>query len=238
MSKPVILSCNPTTNEVDVVLGTTITITFDQVIDTTTLNEQTFSLTGPGKASLVDGAALLKDRAIIDRAYITGTFTFTTNSNSQTVATFTPKHPLQPGTTYSVMIVGDGTALISSFVANLAGESLASSYQYSFTTGSLDVIVPPPQSPIPNQSPRLDLDCIIVRPKETIDNDLTKQIEIIFPADIDTSSFDPHDIEVGIEPILNDLRVRVPSGLTSAITVAGNTITVIVSGWPPPPVHH
>ena len=235
MSAPVILSVIPTTNAVDVILGTLIIMTFDQVINTATLNSQTFSLTGPGKASLVDGASMLLDKPTLEREYIIGKFTFSTNSNNQTVAIFTPDKPLQPNTTYAVMIVGAGSPLISSYVANGAGESMASTYQYTFNTGSLNLKVPPPQAPLPMQMPRINVEDVIVRPKSTIDNDLTRQIEIIFPSDIDVNSFDPTEIEVGIEPILGDLNVRVPRGLQSAITVEGNTITVVVSGWPAPP---
>lgn len=232
MSAPSILSTAPINQAIDVVLGSSIILTFDQAIDTTSLNEQTFSLTGPGQPALYNEASeMLENRALQNtgREYITGTFTF---DNTNSIATFTPSKPLRPGVKYDVLVVGAGAALTSANVTDPTGIPMAESYQFSFHTGILNLRRPPIQSPVLDQQPRIAIDDIIVRPKAPIDNDLTKQIEIIFPDDIDINSFDPTDIEVGIEAILNDPTIRVPRNLTSAITVSGNTITVVISGWP------
>ena len=48
MSPPVVVSVEPSNLETDVILGIPIIISFDQVIDPTTVNDATFALTGPG----------------------------------------------------------------------------------------------------------------------------------------------------------------------------------------------
>ena len=48
-SKALVVNVDPANNEVDVVLSTQITVTFDQAIDTTTIDESTFSVTGPAR---------------------------------------------------------------------------------------------------------------------------------------------------------------------------------------------
>ena len=234
MSNPLIVSATPAADATDVVLGTTIQIVFDQVIDPTTLTDQTFALTGPGQDTLMSGPLMTENRPTLTpgREYITGTFSFSTNASNQTIATFTPSRPLWPGTQYIILILGTAGSLIAAAVANPGGEQMVNSYQYSFTTGTLDLKTPPIQCPLPTQHRRINPAHIIVRPKATLDNDLTKQIELIFPGEIDTNSFDPTKIEVGVEAILGDLGVRVPRGLESSIAVDNDTITVVISGWP------
>jgi len=100
MSAPSVVSVAPVDDAVDVVLGTNITVTFDQAIDTTTFNDQTFSLTGPGQPALYnENSSMLEDRPSQNagREYITGTFSF---DSTDTIATFTPSRPLRPGIKY------------------------------------------------------------------------------------------------------------------------------------------
>ena len=78
MSAPLVVNVDPANNEVDVVLGTQITITFDQSIDTTTIDESTFSVTGPGQTQILTAGQLIaKDgNTLLSREYIEGTFAF------------------------------------------------------------------------------------------------------------------------------------------------------------------
>jgi hypothetical protein len=78
MSAPLVVNVDPANNEVDVVLGTQITITFDQLIDTTTIDESTFSVIGPGQTQILTAGHLIaKDSdTLLSREYIEGTFAF------------------------------------------------------------------------------------------------------------------------------------------------------------------
>jgi hypothetical protein len=234
MSAPVLLSSVPEPNDTNIVLGTNIVLTFDQAIDTTTLTDATFSLTAPLQGGVLTTPEEMQRNPLLgpQQEYIPGIFSF---SPDNTTATFTISRPLRPGVVYTILIVGADATLTANSVANPAGEKMAQSYQFSFTTGILDLAIPPPQSPLPYQFARIDINEIIVRPTAAEGNDVTKSIELIFPGPIDITSFDPTDVEVGVEAILNDLHVRVPQGLTSAISVDGNTMTVIISGWPTEP---
>jgi hypothetical protein len=49
MSAPNVVEVGPASNELDVILGTVIFVTFDQEIDPATVTDATFSLTGPGQ---------------------------------------------------------------------------------------------------------------------------------------------------------------------------------------------
>ena len=63
-------------------------------------------------------------------------------------------------------------------------------------------------------------------------NDLTREIEIIFPGNIDLNSITPEDIEVSVEAILGDASVEIPPDLSSSVTIQGNKLIVRVTGWP------
>jgi hypothetical protein len=235
MSAPVIVSTVPSNNDTDIVLGSQVNITFDQQINTSTFTDATFSMTYPIQGGVLTTTEEIENNPLISPSneYVRGTISFTTGSQGQTIATFTPKKPLRPGIVYTIYVVGADGILTASGIQNLAGEAMLTSYQFSFTTGVLNVLTPPPQAPLPYELARIDENKIIVRPKAVVDNDLTKQIELIFPCDVNINSFNPKEIEVGVEAILGDLKVHVPKGLTSAITIKGNTITVVISGWPP-----
>ena len=83
------------------------------------------------------------------REYITGKFSFVLNSNNQTVVTFIPDRVLRKNTTYDVLILCSSGSLISNGIRSAGNEQLVNSYEWTFTTGSLDVTVPPPSCPLP-----------------------------------------------------------------------------------------
>jgi Bacterial Ig-like domain len=141
VSAPVVLSVEPANSETDVILGTPIFVTFDQEIDATTVNDATFCLTGPGTSEVVtaQNMATLSSLSPTGREYITGTFGFVLNSNNRTVVTFTPSRILRKNTTYDVLILGSSGSLVSNGVKNTAGEALVDSYEWTFTTGTVDL---------------------------------------------------------------------------------------------------
>ena len=113
------------------------------------------------------------------------------------------------------------------------GTALDSNYQWSFTTGDLNLSTPPPQSPLPVLTVPLDPSRIkITQRLWAVGNDLSQEINIVFPGPIDTDSVTPESILLSLEPILNDPSVQVPSGLTPTVTIEGDTITILISGWP------
>jgi len=150
VSAPVVVSVEPGNLETDVILGIPIIITFDQVIDQTTVNDATFALTGPGTTEVETAMnmATLGKLSPTGREYITGTFTFVTTGNipPNTVVSFVPSRALRNNTTYSVLLLGSSGSIISNGVRNPAYEGMVNSYEWSFTTGTLDVTVPPTRS--------------------------------------------------------------------------------------------
>ena len=149
MSAPVVVSVEPGNLETDAILGIPIIITFDQVIDQTTVNDATFALTGPGTTEVETAMnmATLGKLSPTGREYITGTFTFVTTGNipPNTVVSFVPSRALRNNTTYSVLLLGSSGSIISNGVRNPAYEGMVNSYEWSFTTGTMDVTVPPNQ---------------------------------------------------------------------------------------------
>jgi len=171
VSAPVVVSVEPGNLETDVILGIPIIITFDQVIDQTTVNDATFALTGPGTTEVETAMnmATLGRLSPTGREYITGTFTFVTTGNTppNTVVSFVPGRALRKNTTYSVILLGASGSLISNGVRNPAYEGMVNSYEWSFTTGTLDVTVAPNQvspscgSPCP-RARRRHRQCLVV----------------------------------------------------------------------------
>ena len=68
MANPTIVSVTPASNATDVILGTSIVVTFSTLIDLSTVNSNTFSLTG------VSGSQILTPNQLIqsDPGFITG----------------------------------------------------------------------------------------------------------------------------------------------------------------------
>jgi hypothetical protein len=243
MAAPTIVQVYPNPGDVDVVLGTSINIYFDQPMDITTITPATFSLTGPGQSQVVSPDELNSrfPRPVAGREYIQGTFSFSSiaipgPAEGNTVASFSPARPLRPNVIYTVLVVGsDLTSATGVVVQNLASPPvpLGSTNQWTFTTGALNVSVPPVTSPIAPLVLPLDPGNVKIQQKLwAVGNDLSQELDIIFPAPIDTSTVTPEQILLSLEPILNDPSVIVPGGLTAAVTITGNTIAVLVTGWP------
>jgi len=110
-----------------------------------------------------------------------GTWSFTTDAQNRTVATFTPEKPFQQNTVYTVMLLG-ADASLTEVLKNPAGEAMAQSYQWVFTTGVLNLQTPPPTSPLLTPHPVIDPQSIRVQPRRRLNTDLTQQFEIVFPA--------------------------------------------------------
>jgi len=362
MSNPTILSVVPIANATDVVLGSSIIVVFSEPIDTDSINNATFVLTGPDYSSVISPGQFTEVNPIPSqgRGYILGTFGFSTktylvwapitayavgaqvldsngsvqtvseagisspyqpawlttvgdttidndipvwqalmlnpfsqfildsNSNLQkvtttgggttgsavplwnktlsgttfdgslvwtnygplnpivwvnggiansggTVVTFTPSRPLAPGIVYTILIVGSDSTLASTFVHDLSGNNLLQSYQWSFTTGTMDVATPPTQNPIPPPKSFINPGQIqvIPRPAPGADDPSISSIsviELIFPAPINPDSFDPTQLLIGIEPIMGDPDVMVPPGASASYIIQGNKLIVTVTG--------
>lgn len=248
---PTITSVTPSVDETDVVLGTQIIVIFSTLMDHTTITDATFSLTGPGQTMVVSPAQLIIEdpKSITGREYITGTFAFddTINGSTQTQLTFTPSKPLRPNVDYQVLIIGSGGVLTGTdAVLSSAEVAMVGSYTWEFTTGELNLIVPPPMSPVPGAAPQIDPSTIVVIPRQSgnqiVGANLTQEIDLIFPAAVSLSPYDPTpDILCSIEAILGDPQVRIPSGLTVTPTWSSyggqvnRRLTLTIAGWPPEP---
>jgi hypothetical protein len=139
MSAPQVVSVQPDVGATDVVLAIPITVTFDQLIDTTTVDSSTFSLTYSAPTQVVTAGDLIAGRSSTATVCVDGAWTFSTNSSNQTVAVFTPTRPFRPNTLFTVNLLSTDAALTSSVIANPAGEAMAVSYQWTFTTGALNL---------------------------------------------------------------------------------------------------
>ncbi|MBI3810836.1 MAG: Ig-like domain-containing protein [Nitrospirae bacterium] len=108
---PTVISTNPANNAVDVPLNSSITATFSEPMDHTTLSNTTFIVSTGGVP-------------------IAGRIGY-----SSTSVTFTP--------TSSLINVTDYTATITTGVKDLAGNSLAADFAWSFTSGGAIDNIPP-----------------------------------------------------------------------------------------------
>lgn len=249
MSAPIVTNVTPTVDETDVVLGTQIIVTFDQLMNHASINDGTFSLTGPGQTQIITPDQLVAEdpMSITGREYITGIFSFDdtigTPSLPQTRVTFNPKKSLRPDVEYTVLIMGSGGSLTSDTVSSSLNVAMVGSYTWNFTTGELDLIVPPPQSPVAGAAPQIDPNTIVVIPRQTgnqrIGANLAQEIDLIFPSSVSLSPYDPTpDILTSIEAVLGDLDVVVPSGLTVTPTwvsyggMPNRKLTLLITGWP------
>ncbi len=102
---PMVLSTNPLNLAAGVALGVDPSATFSTAMAASTINTDTFTLSGPGGT------------------VVAGSVNYTANN---TTATFTPASPLLSGTTY--------VATVTTGAQNAAGIALASNYSWSFTT--------------------------------------------------------------------------------------------------------
>jgi len=102
ITRPTVSATVPAANAVDVAVGSTISVTFSEVMLASSLTPSSFALTGP--AGTVAGSV----------------------TPAGATATFTPSSVLANGATY--------TASVTAAVKDLAGNSLAAPYTWSFTT--------------------------------------------------------------------------------------------------------
>lgn len=247
MPAPTVLSVTPTVDETDVVLGTQIIVVFDSLMSHPSISDATFSLLGPGQTQIVtpDELVSLDPQPTTGREYIVGTFAFddTLAGGTRTQVTFNPSRPLRPDVEYTVLILGSGGALTSDTVKNAALVAMVGSYTWSFTTGELNLVIPPPQAPVPGAAPRIDPNSIIVIPRQSgnqrVGGDLTQEIDLIFPSSVSLSPYDPTaDILTSIEAMLGDLDVIIPSGLTVTPTwqsygsMPNRKLKLMITGWP------
>jgi hypothetical protein len=240
LSSPNVLTVTPNVNAVDVVLGISIVVTFDSLMDTTTINSKTFSLTGPSSSQILTPNQLIQSDpdSIMGRPdLISGSYAFTTDSNNHTVFTFTPSTPFNPNSIYTVLLVGSGALLIGSTINDINGNALSSNYRWSFTTGVLNTKVPPLQSPLPYQLASIDPTTIKVRVNGLNPGNLLNQnigssyeIDLIFPVALDPTSFSIADILLSLEQFLGDPTIPIPMGLVPTVTINGNTISIIIQG--------
>lgn len=232
MAAPLVQSVTPLNLATSVVLGTMITVTFDQLMDTSTISDKTFSVTGPGQTGILAPEEIIaEDPSIVTgREYITGDFSFATVSG-KTVVTFTPRVPLRKNATYDVLLVGTDSELTSTFIKNVVDEVMALTYEWSFTTGDLNVVTPPDQSPLPALQSHIDPNAIRVLPRPVLGNDLSQMIELIFPDNIDPSSFNLADILVSVEAMLGDPSVVIPPGLLAQAVINGRRLQITITGW-------
>lgn len=237
MAAPNVSSVSPTANETDVVLGRKVRITFDQAIDPDTISDATFSLMGPGQVGVINAEGLFKDNpeAITSREWVAGKFEFP----SPNIVDFIPSKPFRPNVQYTVFLAGGDSVLATSVIKNLGGENLTSSFQFTFTTGILDLDTTPPSAPLQfpavQQSwnrPRLKASDIQIIPHRPVGNDLEQTIELVFPGALDPNSFDPNSLEVLIGPALNDPLISIPPGLSRTVAVSGNRLLITITGLP------
>jgi len=110
---------------------------------------------------------------------------------------------------------------------------MATSYEWTFVTGDLNLATPPPTSPLLDDMPAIDLGQIKVIPRgRRYGVDLTQEIDIIFPGPIDPNSINTDDILMSIEAVLGDPTVPIPAGLTPTVTINGSILKIVISGWP------
>ncbi|HKM65739.1 MAG TPA: Ig-like domain-containing protein [Candidatus Acidoferrum sp.] len=104
---PTVVSVAPPIGSSGICPGTLVVATFSEAMNPSTINTTTFTLTAPGPTP------------------VAGTVTYDVSSYA---ATFTPTSPLALDTTY--------TATITTGAQDLAGDSLASDYVWTFTTSA------------------------------------------------------------------------------------------------------
>jgi hypothetical protein len=241
MSNPIVSSISPSNGETDIVLGTSITVVFDQAIDPTTVNSTTVVVYGPGSTGLIGPDQLLQNdpKIVSGREIIPGKFTFPAANRF----VFTAATPFKPNTKYTLLLAGASSLIVKNSIKNPAGTPLAKSVQTVFTTGVIDQTAVPPASPLPWDDPlvqpweraTIDPDSVSISPELPQGNDLTQQIVLTFPAPIDPGSFNPADILCAVEPLSNDPLIRVPANLQYTVQVTGNQIIITIGNWPTPP---
>jgi hypothetical protein len=109
LASPTVVSVSPPDGAVNVATGTSVSALFSEPLDSTSVNTSTFILKGS------------------DGKVISGTVSYEEDNN---LARFTPEAPLSYSTLY--------TASLTTGIKDVAGNTLESSYTWSFTTASQD----------------------------------------------------------------------------------------------------
>lgn len=117
---PTVVLTSPASGAIGVNPTTTVTATFSEAIDPTTINGNTFQLFGPGSGSETN-------------TVVPATVSYTAATQT---ATLTPTSVLAASTSYSAELVGGSTG-----VKDLSGNALAANFTWSFTTAAA---APPP----------------------------------------------------------------------------------------------
>ena len=105
MSAPVVLQATPSDQETDVVLGQAIIVAFDQAINTSTLNDSTFSLTFPAPTQVLTSGQLVAGEAAPSTVNVEGVWSFADDTLGRTIATFTPNRHFQENTLYTACLL-------------------------------------------------------------------------------------------------------------------------------------
>jgi len=113
-TRPTVIATIPTNGATGVPINQAVSATFSKAMDPATINNTTFTLTGPGTTP------------------VTGFVTYAAIGNT---ATFTPSAPLLASTLYR--------ATITTGAKDLAGNALATNYVWTFTTATAPTIVSP-----------------------------------------------------------------------------------------------
>jgi ATP-dependent Clp protease adapter protein ClpS len=106
VTPPTVIATSPAAGAANVGANTTFTATFSEPMDVATINSATIAL-----------------RVSATSAPVTGTVTYNATTNT---VTFTPTGPLSGGTSYS--------ATVTTAARDVAGNGLAATYEWSFTT--------------------------------------------------------------------------------------------------------
>jgi hypothetical protein len=122
-TNPSVVSTGPASGAIGVNLATTVTAVFNEAIDPTTVNSNTFQLLGPGQSGSEANTV------------VPATVSY---SGSTQTATLTPTSALTPSTNYTAEVVGGSTG-----VKDLSGNAMAGNFSWSFTTAAA---APPPGS--------------------------------------------------------------------------------------------
>lgn len=245
MSAPVVSAVYPVPDAGNVVLRTKIWVEFDQPMDPATITASTFAVLAPDSTLVLNPSEALDPRRKPSGSRpVAGRIV----QESPVRFSFVPSEPLQPQAKYRVLIVGGSGTAVASGVKNLAGEVLAKSYQWSFTTGTLDLEQPPLTSPVnlfENQAvpgpaladwlrPRLDPSQIEVRPVMRPDGQpvdgLPFQFEIVFPGQVNPSVLSSGQVQVWLESLADIPQMALPAGVTAVASVSGNKILVTLQG--------
>lgn len=230
-----VVSVTPNPNQMGVVLGSVITITFSTLMDHTTLGQSSFSVAAPSATQILTPDQYISSNPSTLQAigYVTGIYSYDDTSGS-TVFTFNPTNPLKPNTTYQLILLGGDGTVSSDYAKDTNGIPLASSYQWSFQTGSINLVTPPISSPLPPNNPAIDPKDIkvLLNPRgKVVGNDLTQEIDIVFPVAINPASFNINDILLSLDAVIGDPSVTVPPNLTTTATIDGNRIKIVITGW-------